>query len=250
MEDSAKVPRRHERKQLSLPVRVRGHESVDSEWNEITRFIDLSPFGGRFVLQRLTETGRILHLTVAMPRQYRCFDHAEDQYRVWSLVRWTAVLEPVGDDEMRLDVGVAFVGKNQPTSYVTNPMSRYDVAFSADTREMPKVTEHPHSESFSSSADRREEPRYHISIDASLEVLDTSGHVIRTEITVTEEVSRKGASVYTEFKVPKGQFVRLTSSQFKTSVIAVVRAVYNKNDNLTRLGLEYINGRLPLAGIE
>jgi hypothetical protein len=28
-----------------------------------------------------------LRLTLAMPRQLRCFDHVEDQYRVWSLVR-------------------------------------------------------------------------------------------------------------------------------------------------------------------
>lgn len=247
---SGKEQRRHERKQLSLPVRVRGHESADSEWTEITRFIDVTPFGAGFVLSRLTEIGRLLHLTVAMPRQYRCFDHAEDQYRVWSLVRRAAVSETTAEEKMRVDVGVAFVGKHPPASYVTNPMIRYDAEFSDATGQMSKIVEHPHSGATPYSVNRRDESRYQIPVDARLEVLDTSGRVIRTESTVTEEISRSGASVFTEFDVAKGQFVRLTSSQFRTSVIAVVRATYTKNDNLTRLGLEYINGQLPLAGIE
>lgn len=250
MADSGKIQRRYERKQLPLSVRIRGHESAESEWSEITRLIDVTPLGTRFILKRLTEKGRILHLTVAMPRQYRCFDHTEDQYRVWALVRWTSVLEPMTEDEMLLDVGVAFVGKHPPAGYLKNPLTRFSAEFAIETGET-KIWEYsslasdPHS-----YANRREESRYRIPIDASLEVLNTSGQVIRTEFTVTEEISLKGASVYTEFAVPSGQFVRLTSAQLNASVIAVVRSAYTKEDNLTRLGLEYVKGRLPLAGIE
>ena len=75
-----------ERLELSLPVRVFGRESADMDWVETTRLIDVTPFGARFPLTHPTEPGRLLHLTLPMPRQLRCFDHVEDQYRVWALV--------------------------------------------------------------------------------------------------------------------------------------------------------------------
>ncbi len=117
--------RLYKRKQFSLPVRVRGHESLDSVWTEFSRLIDVSPFGARFTIPRLTEVGRLLHLVLVMPRQYRCFDHAEDQYRIWSLVRHVTFLAPTG--AKGVDVGVAFIGKHPPASYATDPLTRYEV---------------------------------------------------------------------------------------------------------------------------
>src|SRR5205807_163039 len=76
-----------ERIGLPLPVRVNGRHSVDHEWTEMSHLVDVTPFGARLRLKRPTEVGRLLLLTLAMPRKLRCFDHIEDQYRVWSLVR-------------------------------------------------------------------------------------------------------------------------------------------------------------------
>ncbi len=77
-----------ERLELKLPVRVVCRETPDFEWMEVTRLINVTPFGCGFTLKRPTESGRILHMTIPMPRQLRVFDHAEDQYRVWALVRY------------------------------------------------------------------------------------------------------------------------------------------------------------------
>jgi len=236
--------RLYKRKQFSLPVRVRGHESVDSAWTEFSRLIDVTPFGARFTIPRLTEVGRLLHLLLVMPRQYRSFDHAEDQYRVWSLVRHTTFLA----DE-RLDVGVAFVGKHPPASYATDPLTRYEVAASAAEGQLWDIREHPHSVA-APFTEPRDEARYQIPIEVRLEVLDTSGQVIEAENTVTEDISRSGTSVFTTFQVAKGQFVRLTSSQYQTSITAVVRASFTKSDNFARLGLEFISAQWPLTGIE
>ena len=110
-----KSQRLRERIGLKLPVRVQGRNSVGDEWMEMSRLVNVTPFGARLSLKRPTETGRLLHLTLAMPPKLRCFDHIEDQYRVWSLVRNVKLLEP-GADAL-VEIGVAFVGKHPPRSF-------------------------------------------------------------------------------------------------------------------------------------
>lgn len=248
MTSTGEERRLYKRKQFSLPVRVRGHESVDSAWTEFSRLIDVTPFGARFTIPRLTEVGRLLHLLLVMPRQYRCFDHAEDQYRVWSLVRHVTFLETSG--AVLLDVGVAFVGKHPPASYTTDPLTRYEVVTSAAEGELWDIREHPHSVADPFTGERRDEARYQIPIEVFLEVLDTSGQVVEAENTVTEDISRRGTSVFTTFKLAKGQFVRLTSPQYQVSITAVVRASFTKSDNFTRIGLEFVGAQWPLTGME
>src|SRR5437773_8538833 len=116
--DSAEKSRRlRERIGLRLPVRVSGRDSVDHEWSEMSRLVDVTPFGARLRLKRPTEAGRLLLLTMVMPRQLRCFDHVEDQYRVWSLVRNLRVLNPKTNNGAVVEIGVAFVGKRPPDSF-------------------------------------------------------------------------------------------------------------------------------------
>src|SRR4051812_14090657 len=104
---------------LQLPVRVRGRESVDHEWMEITRLMNVTPFGAGFMLKRPTEKGRLLHMTIPMPRQLRVFDHVEDQYRIWAIVRY---MKPdVSERGIGFIVGVAFIGKRAPDSYEKEP---------------------------------------------------------------------------------------------------------------------------------
>ena len=246
---SGEERRIYKRKPFSLTVRVRGHGSADSEWTEFTHLIDVTPFGARFIIPRRTEVGRLLRLLLMMPRQYRCFDHAEDQYRVWSLVRHATFLTPTDAERVRLDVGVAFVGKHPPASYAIDPTTRYEVASSAAEGRLWNIREHPHSGAAPFTLGR-DETRHEIPIEVRLEVLDASGQVIGAENTVTEYISRSGASVFTTFNVAKGQFVRLTSSQYQTCIPAVVRGCYTKSDNFIRLGLEFINAQWPLTGIE
>src|SRR3954453_6981787 len=126
MADEWKHPKRlRERIKLALPVRVLCKESAGHEWVEMSRLTDVTPFGARFIISHPTEVGRLLQLTLAMPRQLRCFDHIEDQYRVWALVRHVTP-RPDGDS-LRYEIGVAFAGKNPPASYVRDPATRYEV---------------------------------------------------------------------------------------------------------------------------
>src|SRR5687767_13342173 len=69
-----KSRRVRERLQLALPVRVRGRDNVGYEWTEMTRLLDVTPFGAGFQLKRLVQQGRLVQLRIGMPRQLRCYD--------------------------------------------------------------------------------------------------------------------------------------------------------------------------------
>src|SRR6185312_4776991 len=150
-----------ERLELQLPVRVRCRETADLEWTEVTRLTDVTPFGAGFTLKRPVEKGRLLHMTIPMPRQLRVFDHVEDQYRVWALVRY---IRPVAssDSTPQFEVGVAFIGKRAPRSYEENPAKRYEIgALSAES--LASLQELQDAEL--ASSDKRRQTRHNIPVD-------------------------------------------------------------------------------------
>ena len=240
-----------ERLELSLPVRVQCRESDDHEWVELTRLIDVTPFGARFTIARPTEPGRLLHMTLPMPRQLRCFDHVEQQYRVWALVRniKPAVTASTSSNTVpRYEVGVAFVGKRPPASFETDPTRRYEVASSPAESGLWSLQE-PQERTFVPGA-LRPETRHNIPIDVIVEAFDENGQVSASETTVTENISRRGAAVFTSLDVARGRFVRLTSKQYQIAVIGAVRARRTGADGITRLHLEFVDKQWPLEGIE
>jgi hypothetical protein len=213
--------------------------------------MDVTPFGARFILPRPTEPGRLLHLTLPMPRQLRCFDHVEDQYRVWALVR-NIKMVPAADQSgpARFEVGVAFIGKRPPPSYETNPTQRYDVAASATESGLWGIQELGQPEDRSALAEKpRPETRHSMAIDVIVEVFDEKGNVSQSETTVTENISRRGAAVFTTLDIEGGRFVRLTSAQYRIAVVAAVRARRKGADGIMRLHLEFIDQQWPLEGI-
>lgn len=251
MKFEGKSRRMRERLELSLPVRVYGRESVDYEWVEQTRLVDVTPFGVRLTLSRPTEPGRLMHLTLPMPRQLRCFDHVEDQYRIWALVRNVRVIEAGGGKPLRYEVGAAFIGKRPPQSYEKDPTTLYEVAASVTETGLWNVDEREEPGPRKFSADEpRPDTRYHIPIEVVIELLDEKGEVAARETTVTENISRRGAAVFTSLNVTRGRFVRVTSAQYQISVIAAVRAYRVGANGVPRLHLEFVDKQWPLEGIE
>lgn len=236
-----------ERLELSLPARVYGRESEDLEWVEQTRLLDVTPFGVRFTLSRPTEPGRLLHLTLPMPRQLRCFDHVEDQYRVWALVRNMKMLEAVGDKPVRYEVGAAFIGKRPPASFEKDPTTLYRVASSAIETGLWNISEQEEPAVRYVRVDEpRPETRHNIPIEVMIEVLDEKGQVAASETTVTENISRRGAAVFTSLNVTRGRFVRVTSRQYGISAIAAVRAYRIGANGIPRLHMEFVDKQWPL----
>src|ERR1044071_8960786 len=207
MSEQRNWKRIRERLALHLPVRVRGRETPDFEWMEVTRLTNVTPFGAGFTLKRPTERGRLLHMTIPMPRQLRVFDDVEDQYRIWAIVRYLKS-NPSGK-QMVFEVGVAFIGKRAPASYEKEPWTRYDIltnVFQALAPAEDMLTPFP-------AEDQRAFTRHNIAVDMRVEILDLNGDVVESEHTVTEDISPKGATLFTTLQISQGRFIRLTNEQ-------------------------------------
>jgi hypothetical protein len=229
-----------ERLALQLPERVRGRDTADFEWTEMTRLLNVTPFGAGFTLKRPTERGRLLHMTIPMPRQLRVFDHVEDQYRIWAIVRY--LKSKTTEKGTVFEVGVAFIGKRPPASYEAEPWKRYDIANNV----FQPLGSSPEMLELVSSIDQRTQTRHNIAVDMRVEVLDLGGAVSETEHTVTENISEQGATLFTTLTVPVGRFIRLTNEQRGVVAHAAIRSRSTGADGVPRIHVEFIDGQWPL----
>ncbi|HVG28611.1 MAG TPA: PilZ domain-containing protein [Pyrinomonadaceae bacterium] len=239
MNGESKNRRVKERLRLALPVRVACREGAGEEWTEQTRLVDLTPFGASFNLTRPVEPGRLLHLTMPMPRQLRCFDHIEDQYRVYAIVRW--IKHATQGGEKPFAYGAAFTGKRPPQSYLEDPATRYEIEAEGE-RELWRAREREEK----SRAVVERETRLTMPVEVVVEVLGEGGETAASETTVTENISRHGASIFSTLQVERGKFVRLRSARYSLAVLAVVRGCRKGDDNIPRLHLEFVDRAWPL----
>jgi hypothetical protein len=240
MHKQEKSKRMRERLELKLPVRIRCRETVDFEWTELTHLKDVTPFGAGFNLKRPTEKGRLLHMTMPMPRRLRAFDHAADQYRIWALVRYVKAIQAVDTKAVNFDVGAAFIGRRPPASYEKEPWKRYVISRSTSDGVVPLESRTV------LTADERTDTRHRIAVDIQLETIDEKGEVLQSERTVTENISKKGASLFTTLEIPVGRFIRLTSIQSGITTCAAVRARSIGDDAVARIHVEFIEREWPL----
>ena len=238
MSEQRYFKRIRERLPLTLPVRVRGRDTPTFEWTEVTRLTNVTPFGAGFTLRHPTEKGRLLHMTIPMPRQLRVFDHVEDQYKIWAVVRY--IKTSIVENKTVFEVGVAFIGKRPPASYETEPSKRYDI-----TNTEFQATKSA-DEILIPFADQRAYTRHNIAVDMRIEIVDDAGNVIEQEQTVTENISAKGATLFTTLEVPSGRFVRLTSEQYRITVHAAIRSRSKGADGVPRIHVEFIDKEWPL----
>ena len=239
MSEQRNWKRIRERLALHLPVRVQCRETADFEWTEMTRLTNVTPFGAGFPLKHPTEKGRLLHMTIPMPRQLRVFDHVEDQYRIWAVVRY--LKSSIVDKQIVFDVGVAFIGKRAPASYEQEPWKRYEISTTFQPLSGPDdmLTPLP-------SADQRAYTRHNIAVDMRVEILDASGNVIQSEHTVTENISPKGATLFTTLEIPLGRFIRVTSDQHGITAHAAIRSRSTGADGVPRIHVEFVDREWPL----
>jgi hypothetical protein len=247
MIDRRRSKRIRERLELRLPVRVHCRETADFEWSELTRLVDVTPFGAGFTLKRPTERGRLLHMTIPMPRQLRVFDHVEDQYRVWALVRYMRAVAAFDNKPEQFDIGVAFVGKRPPASYEVDPSRRYQIAGESTERGLPSLMEQDEHAARPDEEDPSHRPhtRHTIPVALTLEVIDEKGEFSQAENTVTENISRNGATVFTSLNLPVGRFVKLASPEYGITVQAVVRG-RSTAGAMPRIHVEFVDRQWPI----
>jgi hypothetical protein len=79
-----------------------------------------------------------------------------------------------------------------------------------------------------------------------VECFNEKGGVEHSEQTVTENISAKGAAIYTTLFLPVGRFIRLSSEQYKQSVYAAVRGQSKGPGGVVRLHVEFVDGEWSL----
>ena len=182
-------------------------------------------------------------MTIPMPRQLRVFDHVEDQYKVWALVRYLKPIAPSGNQAQLFEVGVAFIGKQPPRSYEENPSRRYEIG--NVTPEQLNAIEEWAPEELASS-DKRLQSRHNIPVDMLIETFNEKGEIELSEHTVTENISQRGAAIYTTLPLPVGRIIRLSSEQFKLTVFAAVRGHSMGPAGVPRVHVEFVDRDWPL----
>lgn len=233
---------------LEIPLRVEGRVDAATSWTEITRAKDVSAFGVGFNLSRPVKRGRILLLSLPMPRQLRSYDYMEPQYRVYSVVRRCVQIE----DEKELGryaLGVAFVGKNPPISWLKDPTKLYDVQAPPGGKGQFTLVEIADTGE-DLQAERRRHTRFPVPVTVLLEGLDAGGNVYSAEMTVTENISLGGAAVFASIDAEVGSFIRFTAEQYRVTLISVVRGKRLGPDGIPRLHLEFVDRLFPLEGID
>jgi hypothetical protein len=231
-----------DRVELKLPVRVFCRETPDFSWTEVTRLTNVTPFGAGFTLKHPTEKGRLVQMTIPMPRQLRVFDHLEDQYRIWAIIRHLRPVVQADPKAGQFEVGAAFIGKRPPASYEAEPWKRYDIS----TKNFEALASLEDIVKPMQTTDQRVGTRHTIPVDMLLEVLNDTGAVQASESTVTENISHKGATIFTTLKIVPGRFIRLTSMQFNLTAHAAVRANSIGVDGIARIHVEFIDKEWPL----
>lgn len=247
--DTEKYNRRIQRISLPLPIRVESQVNESVSWNEITRLNDVSAFGAGFDLRRPVKRGRLLHLTMPLPRKLRCFDFSEAQYKVWGLVR-SCIMKSKAPAVESYAVGVAFIGKKPPQSYLEDPAKLFEISHREDGSlwyviEAPIRPDETHL-----PKELRRHSRYSIPTNIIIEKVDADGNVLESEPTVTENISVSGAAVFTTMAMENGSFVRVRSEQYDVSIISVVRGKRLGSDGIPRLHIEFVDRLFPLEGIE
>ncbi len=240
--------RRIQRVNLSLPIRVESQVNESISWNEVTRLNDLSAFGAGFNLRHPVKRGRLLQMTIPMPRKLRSFDFTEPQYKIWGLVR-SCIPNATAEAPENHSVGVAFIGKNPPKSYHSDPAKLFEISHREEGslwRVIEAVSEPDESHL---PKHLRRHTRFPIPTSIIIETIDESGNVLTGESTVTENLSLSGASVFTSLALKVGDFVRVKSEQYNVSIISVVRGKRMGEDNIPRVHIEFVDRFFPLEGI-
>jgi len=246
-----KENRRIQRIALPLPVRVEVRIDTKISWNEITRLSDISAFGAGFTMKRPVKRGRLMLLTVPMPRQLRCYDYGEPQYRIWGIVRRCISIGRTFQNP-EYAVGVGFIGKTPPSGYLEHPSMLYDISHREDNGEgfWHVGPADLRADESSLPSDLRKQTRFHIPESLRIERVDEAGNILDSETTVTENISLGGAAVFTTLTAEAGTFLRVSSDRFSVTILSVVRGSRVGQDGITRLHLEFIDRLFPLEGIE
>ena len=229
-----------ERITISLPVKVEAQTAPDKFWREISHIEAVTKRSADFYLTRPFEIGQLLLLKTPIRKELRLYDFDLERYCVWGIVR--TCNPALRDNVPGFYISVAFIGAQPPFSFRQNPATVY---------KLDKIGENGFWEisELRSGPENRRHSRYNIPLDVVIVVCDEKDDIIAEELTVTENISQSGASVFSDLNLDVGDTVKLIRPNSNFTATAVVRNRRLGKDNLPRLHLEFINATFPLDGV-
>jgi hypothetical protein len=231
----------------ALPVRVECRDGEDKTWVEISCLHNITPRSAMLTLTQEPKLGQLLHLTLPSVRQKSA--KAQKPNSLWALV-WALAqtsAEASSDDSLRHSVSVLFVGDDVPAGVEKQEAAHFEYLVESDGRFR---LQRKLATAAARGRDLRRESRIYIPVEVIVEALDDDGAVQAREHTVTENISRRGAAVWTTLEVEPRSVVRIASASCGVSLMSVVRGRRRGPDGIMRLHLEFTDGQWPLEGID
>ena len=217
---------------------VEGKEKGDIQWKEFADLVSYSPTGASFNLLRGCEVGTLVSMIIALPVHMRCYDHDTEFYTVWGLVQHCERMTEEGSTGFH--IGVAFIGRDCPQSYTADPLHQYRISgvkpdgmWNVDESKTPFK--------------KRSGVRFWQAIELYLALIDVKDRPNGGERTVTENVSGRGAAVFTTLNVGIGDRVKFITEEYDFSGLAVVRNSEVGHDGRKRLHLSFIENIFPVS---
>lgn len=227
--------------QTPLNAVVKGKDDEGENWKEVADVVSYSVTGCAFYLNRSCKTGTLISLMLPMPAELRCYDHDKEFYRVWGLVQHCQ--KAVVDDVEINHIGIAFIGKNAPSTYHDDPSKNYRIS-GMNEDGLWKVS--PLKGEFKP----RRDIRYWQTIDLYLAQVDSEKQSLAGAKSVTENISRSGAAVISKLDVNVGDRVKFISEEYDFSGLAVVCNRHSGSDNRNRLHLQFVDSAFPVEKLK
>ncbi len=226
---------------VAINAVIKGKDAEGESWKEVADVISFSPTGAGLFLPRECKAGRLISLMLPLPPQMRCYDHDKEFYRVWGLVQHSHHSKT--DELDGYHVGVAFIGKNAPSTYHDDPSRNYRIC-GMNGDGLWKV------EPAKSEFKTRRDVRYWQAIDIYLSLVDKERKSLTGAKALTENLSKSGAAVFSSLDVGVGDRVKFISEQFDFSGLAVVCNRHEGKDGRMRLHLQFVDSLFPIENMK
>lgn len=214
---------------------------AEGGWKEIADVASVSATGGGMYISRKCEVGTLISLMLPLETHLRCYDHDKELYRVWGLVQHCQSLST--DGSAGYHVGVAFIGKDAPDSYLANPEQSYNICGTTDEG-LWKIAE------AKTAFKVRRHVRYWTNVDPYVALVDGSRESLRGERTTTENISMSGAAVFSKLEVNAGDRIKFICEKFDFSSLAVVCSRHMGKDGRQRLHIQFVGSTFPVEKID
>ncbi|MEO6587783.1 MAG: PilZ domain-containing protein [Pyrinomonadaceae bacterium] len=233
--------RKTERFSRTENVIVKAKIANDDFWKEKAILKSVSRLGAGFDIKKSCKIGQLVSLLLALPVNLRVYDHEKELYRVWGLVQSSHKL--TNEDFEGFHVGVAFIGKDAPESFYENYDQSYRILGINDDG-LWRIIE----------TDRefinRRHPRFWVSIRGML-VSGNDENGENLEFTaVTENISKSGASIFSETSFVVGDYVKFSLPEFDFKSEAVVRNRSGLGNTTPKIHLEFLENEFPIEKLE